>query len=74
MNESFYALLRDIFTSLERFLIGFAGYLSGQTSEKQKMILKATETRLKALEDKERIKSDVKKISDTELARDTVDD
>lgn len=73
-TESFYALLRDIWASLERILIGLGGYINGLASEKSKLLLNATQTRLEAIQQKETLINEIKKYPESKLNSDTVDD
>ena len=73
-TESFYALLRDIWASLERILIGLGGYINGLSSEKSKLLLNATQARLEAIQQKETLINEIKKYPESKLNSDTVDD
>lgn len=74
MYSELIALLREIWPSLERFILGFVMWYETKSKDRQEMILKSSEARLKAFEVKKEVENDTKRLSDADLSRLTVDD
>lgn len=67
-------LLREIWPSLERFILGFISFNEGQLRERAKTIINASQEAQKANEVKKEVKDHVKKLSDADLSRLSVRD